>query len=151
AAQTTVPNEAGAGDQPVDRGGDEVAPVVRQRQDARAENAAERGPDHDRRHVPAVEAAALEPAFHHRARGQERERHQRAEAVEADRPQLDENRDHGAPTTYRIESRGATRRDAGDIGAPRRAGYMAFMPRAGFWAIESRAIRFGKDGRWYSD
>ena len=25
------------------------------------------------------------------------------------------------------------------------------MPRAGFWAIESKAIRFGRDGRWYSD
>lgn len=25
------------------------------------------------------------------------------------------------------------------------------MARAGFWAIESHAIRFGRDGRWYSD
>lgn len=25
------------------------------------------------------------------------------------------------------------------------------MARAGFWAIESRTIRFGRDGRWYSD
>jgi hypothetical protein len=25
------------------------------------------------------------------------------------------------------------------------------MPRAGFWAIESHTIRFGKDGRWYAD
>ena len=25
------------------------------------------------------------------------------------------------------------------------------MARAGFWAIESHAIRFGKDGRWYAD
>jgi hypothetical protein len=25
------------------------------------------------------------------------------------------------------------------------------MPRAGFFAIESHAIRFGKDGRWYAD
>lgn len=25
------------------------------------------------------------------------------------------------------------------------------MPRAGFYAIESRRIRFGRDGRWYSD
>jgi len=25
------------------------------------------------------------------------------------------------------------------------------MARAGFWAIETRAIRFGRDGRWYSD
>jgi hypothetical protein len=25
------------------------------------------------------------------------------------------------------------------------------MPKAGFWAIESRAIRFGRDGRWYAD
>lgn len=25
------------------------------------------------------------------------------------------------------------------------------MPRAGFWAIESHTIRFGRDGRWYSD
>ncbi len=25
------------------------------------------------------------------------------------------------------------------------------MARAGFWAIESHTIRFGKDGRWYSD
>jgi hypothetical protein len=25
------------------------------------------------------------------------------------------------------------------------------MPKAGFWAIESGVIRFGRDGRWYSD
>lgn len=25
------------------------------------------------------------------------------------------------------------------------------MARAGFWAIESNTIRFGRDGRWYSD
>lgn len=25
------------------------------------------------------------------------------------------------------------------------------MARAGFWAIESHTIRFGRDGRWYSD
>lgn len=25
------------------------------------------------------------------------------------------------------------------------------MARAGFWAIESHAIRFGRDGRWYAD
>lgn len=25
------------------------------------------------------------------------------------------------------------------------------MPKAGFYAIESHAIRFGKDGRWYAD
>lgn len=25
------------------------------------------------------------------------------------------------------------------------------MPRAGFWAIESHAIRLGRDGRWYAD
>ena len=25
------------------------------------------------------------------------------------------------------------------------------MPKAGFWAIESHAIRFGRDGRWYAD
>lgn len=25
------------------------------------------------------------------------------------------------------------------------------MARKGFWAIETRAIRFGRDGRWYSD
>jgi uncharacterized protein len=25
------------------------------------------------------------------------------------------------------------------------------MARAGFWAIESHTIRFGKDGRWYAD
>jgi len=25
------------------------------------------------------------------------------------------------------------------------------MVRAGFWAIESNTIRFGRDGRWYSD
>jgi len=25
------------------------------------------------------------------------------------------------------------------------------MPKAGFWAIESHTIRFGRDGRWYAD
>ncbi len=25
------------------------------------------------------------------------------------------------------------------------------MPKAGFWAIESHQIRFGRDGRWYAD
>jgi len=25
------------------------------------------------------------------------------------------------------------------------------MPRAGFWAVETHAIRFGKDGYWYAD
>ncbi|MEW6270874.1 MAG: DUF1285 domain-containing protein [Thermodesulfobacteriota bacterium] len=25
------------------------------------------------------------------------------------------------------------------------------MPKAGFWAIESKTIRFGRDGRWYAD
>ena len=25
------------------------------------------------------------------------------------------------------------------------------MPKAGFWAIETNVIRFGRDGRWYSD
>ena len=25
------------------------------------------------------------------------------------------------------------------------------MPKAGFWAIESHIIRFGRDGRWYAD
>ena len=25
------------------------------------------------------------------------------------------------------------------------------MPRAGFWAVESHQIRFGKDGHWYAD
>jgi hypothetical protein len=28
---------------------------------------------------------------------------------------------------------------------------MLAMARAGFWAIESHTIRFGRDGRWYSD
>ena len=25
------------------------------------------------------------------------------------------------------------------------------MPRAGFWAVESHQIRFGRDGHWYAD
>ncbi|HEY8515182.1 MAG TPA: DUF1285 domain-containing protein [Candidatus Binatia bacterium] len=25
------------------------------------------------------------------------------------------------------------------------------MPKAGFWAIENKSIRFGRDGRWYAD
>jgi len=25
------------------------------------------------------------------------------------------------------------------------------MPKAGFWAIETNTIRFGRDGRWYAD
>jgi len=25
------------------------------------------------------------------------------------------------------------------------------MPRAGFWAVESHKIRFGRDGNWYAD
>jgi len=28
---------------------------------------------------------------------------------------------------------------------------ISFMARAGFWAIESKTIRFGRDGQWYSD
>ncbi len=36
--------------------------------------------------------------------------------------------------------------------AARRKGWNEWdMAKAGFWAIESHTIRFGRDGRWYAD
>jgi uncharacterized protein len=47
----------------------------------------------------------------------------------------------------RAESTGSP----GCLAAPTGRWKNSTMPRAGFYAIESHAIRFGKDGRWYAD